>query len=115
EGTPTSTGISNVTIRVEDSTGAFFEKPFSIAVVALGPASLPDAAIGLAYTQNLSLNPTHDQDTELWSVVSGQLPPGLELTDAGIIHGTPSGPMLGYQFGIQESAIFGGVRTQCVQ
>ncbi len=54
----------------------------------LTPASLPNAAVGVAYSQALSSDSDRGAD---WRVVGGELPGGLELgTQSGVIFGTPS-------------------------
>lgn len=50
--------------------------------------SLPNASVGVAYSQ--SLTATGGEGTLVWSIVSGSLPSGLSLSSAGVISGTPT-------------------------
>ncbi len=97
EGTPTVAGTYTFTIGVTLNTfgspgyGDHQQREYTIVVSEILPATLPDATIGTPYSQNLSVTPAHDQETEAWTVVTS-LPAGLTLTSAGVLHGTPTGP-----------------------
>ena len=51
-------------------------------------STLPDATVGVAYTQSLAA--TGGNGATTWSLDSGSLPTGLGLSSAGVISGTPS-------------------------
>jgi hypothetical protein len=50
--------------------------------------TLPNGTVGTPYT--LQLAATSASDFQLWSIISGSLPPGLTLSRAGLVSGTPS-------------------------
>ena len=54
------------------------------------PASLPDAALGAAYT-GTSFAVTGGTGSKTFALKSGTLPSGLTLSSAGVISGTPNG------------------------
>ncbi len=92
-GTPTASGTSSVTITVTDSASGTGSASYSIVIAAavpitVGPASLPDATIAVAYSHAV---------TAVGCVVacrfsaSAGLPPGITLDGAtGALAGTPS-------------------------
>ena len=88
-GTPTATGNYTFTVRATDAIGSFQQKTISICIIQINPDSLPDGATGDGYLQNLTETPGV-QESESWSIVSGNLPPGLVLSSAGVISGTPT-------------------------
>jgi len=93
-GTPTSAGASNITIRATDNAvaGLFVSKPFTLTIVtaiAVTTASpLPQGAPTIPYSQTLVA--TGGTGTYTWSLASGTLPNGLTLIAAGVISGTPT-------------------------
>ena len=90
-GTPTVQGDSNFTVQVADANGITTSKAFSVRVVAplvITTETLPSASFGVAYSASLSAaggTPPYQ-----WSVASGNLPGGLQLSSAGAITGTPT-------------------------
>ena len=52
------------------------------------PATLPSGFVGGAYSQTLAATP--GALPYVWSILSGALPPGLALSSAGVIAGTPT-------------------------
>lgn len=115
EGTPTATGTFSFTVRATDALGSFMNKVFNLTVASITTASpLPNAAVGTVYSQNLTVEPTPDANTEVWTVTAGTLPPGLELTGDGIVEGTPTGPgNTGYQFTAQVVFELNGGSVTC--
>lgn len=86
-GIPTSFGTYTFVVRVEDSIGAIQDRSFTIYVVEIVQSSLPNAQVGVAYSQSLTTNgPTLGVIT--WAIV-GSLPAGLSLVGA-TISGTPT-------------------------
>ena len=71
--------------------------------------SLPNAAVGVAYSQTLAA--TSGTAPPTWSITSGSLPPGLSLSNAGVISGTPTQPHIAlpatYTFTVRASNIAG--------
>jgi hypothetical protein len=92
-GTPTAHGTYGFTVTVSDSeTPAMTaSQPLSIVVkpapLAVTTTSLPAAAGGQPYSATLAA--TGGIPPYSWSVTSGSLPPGLTLSTAGVISGTP--------------------------
>ncbi|WP_309919932.1 putative Ig domain-containing protein [Xanthomonas sp. 1678] len=78
-------GASNAGIARATGTGTITNDD---AVVTVGPASLPSATAGTAYSQNLSAS----GGTAPYSFVisAGALPAGLTLSAAGVLSGTPT-------------------------
>lgn len=73
------------------STSSAHQNPSNPSVatpVALTTSSLPNGAVGAAYSANLSAEGGTPPYT--WSVVSGKLPAGLTLSSPGTIGGTPT-------------------------
>ncbi|RKY13933.1 MAG: hypothetical protein DRP63_09020, partial [Planctomycetota bacterium] len=94
-GTPTgATGADgvSVTIEVTDANSRTAEKTFTLIIwSALQTATnyLAPATEGASYT--LQLQATGGRDTSYqWSLVSGSLPSGLNLSEDGTISGTPA-------------------------
>ena len=56
--------------------------------VVVTTTSLPSGTAGAAYSQTLTASSGTSPYT--WSVISGTLPPGLSLSRAGVLSGTPS-------------------------
>ena len=92
-GVPTLEGSYSFTVAVTDSTGATDTETFSITVnpprpVAVTTATLPAGVHGRSYWVNLAAD--GGVPGYLWSLGSGTLPPGLQLTTWGALAGTPS-------------------------
>jgi hypothetical protein len=92
-GTPTITGTFFISVRATNSIGSDI-KNFILTIIGVGstpPAitteTLPNGEIGVLYNQTL----TATGDTPItWSLQSGNLPTGLELSTNGVISGTPT-------------------------
>lgn len=114
-GTPTATGTYIFTVRATDYLGSFQTKQFTMTVAQITTATpLPNGGIGNLYTQNLTVAPAHDQETEVWSVTAGTLPPGITLTAAGVLTGTPTGSSdITYQFTAHVAFIVNGASAVC--
>ncbi|MCW2038080.1 uncharacterized protein with beta-barrel porin domain [Xanthomonas arboricola] len=78
-------GVSNASIARATGTGTIINDD---AVVTVGPASLPSATAGSAYSQNLSASGGTAPYT--FTVTAGALPAGLTLSPAGVLSGTPT-------------------------
>jgi len=91
-GTPTTAGSYSFTIRVTDSLSATATKVFSLTVVTpltiTSTSPLPFGVTGVAYSQTLSASGGAPPYT--WYLSAGTLPPGLSLSSAGVISGTPT-------------------------
>lgn len=94
QGTPSATGNYSFTIIVADSRNSSnftATKTFTLAVaypqVQITTGSLLPGVQGAAYIQTLTATGGNKDYT--WSVLSGDLPPGLNLNASGVITGTP--------------------------
>lgn len=92
-GTPTQAGAAQLTIQVQDSAGATASKPFTLNVAAatlsITATALAAAALNKPYL--VTIQAAGGVRPYTWSLVSGQLPPGLSLNPAtGEISGSPS-------------------------
>ena len=65
--------------------------PTNYAGASITTTTLPSGAVGNSYSQQL--NATSASDFQLWSIISGTLPPGLSLSRSGLISGTPTVPV----------------------
>ncbi|MGC2695057.1 MAG: putative Ig domain-containing protein, partial [Candidatus Angelobacter sp.] len=92
-GTPTSSGTFSFSVSLTDSsaptpTVAIRALTLTIAVpLVITATSLNDGVIGIAYSQTLTA--TGGNLNYTWSLASGALPAGLNLSPAGVISGTP--------------------------
>jgi Ice-binding-like/Putative Ig domain/Dockerin type I domain/NHL repeat len=100
-GTPNPAGTFNFTITAKDTNLCPGSRAYSIVigpptcpVITLYPATLPDGAIGSAYSQYIS--PAFGTAPYTYSVTAGVLPPGLSLNAfnalTGAITGAPTLP-----------------------
>ncbi|MGG6461877.1 putative Ig domain-containing protein [Solilutibacter silvestris] len=96
-GTPTVAGTFNFTIRATDSTtgtGAPFygSQAYTLVIsaptISLSPATLPNATGGVAYSQTITASGGNGSYT--YSLSAGALPPGVGLSSAGVLSGTPT-------------------------
>jgi large repetitive protein len=62
--------------------------PVACPIITLSPPTLPNAAVGVAYSQTIVASGGAGPFT--FSVTSGTLPAGLTLTAAGVLAGTPT-------------------------
>ncbi|MGZ4411063.1 MAG: Ig domain-containing protein [Gaiellaceae bacterium] len=94
-GSPTVPGEFDFWLELSDTAGSsctvsHSEQPFRIEIIAamlVATPALPSANLNAAYSATLAV----DQNTPVdWSLVSGTLPPGLQLSTAGVISGTPT-------------------------
>ena len=110
-GVPTNTGLTRFWVWNHDLTAAMggpswcgfddvsqreFSIPIDPGLVITNTAAKP-AAVGQPYSERftarklVSLNPPTGSDTSaVWSVSSGGLPPGVTLSAAGLLAGTPT-------------------------
>ena len=92
-GTPTTAGPSSFTIRATDSGGSSGTRAYSIVIaapaIAISPATLPGATVGVAYSQTVSASGGTGGFS--YSLSAGALPAGLALNpSSGVISGTPT-------------------------
>lgn len=91
-GTPTGSGASSFTVGATDSVGNTGNQPYTVnigtAVLTVTPASLPAGTVGTPFSR--ALTATGGTGPYTFSLLSGALPPGLTLSSAGVISGTPT-------------------------
>ncbi len=96
-GTPTNAGPYAFTVAATDSStgaGPFtgsrnYSGTVQPGIPVLNPATLPNGAIGAAYTAALSVTQGAGAPYT-FTLVSGALPTGLTLSSGGVISGTPN-------------------------
>ena len=89
-GTPSATGNYSFNVRVTDSLGFFASQGYSVTIAPLlqvTTASLPAGNTAQQYDQALASSGGTPAVT--WSLASGALPPGINLTAGGVLTGTP--------------------------
>jgi len=90
-GTPTNSGTSNFTVRVTDSGSRTATQVLSIAIngsLTITTTSLPSGVLGSPYSFTLVASGGTTPYT--WMIATGSLPPGVGLSTAGVISGTPT-------------------------
>jgi hypothetical protein len=90
-GTPTSAATYNFVVRATDSVGATTTQAYSITVnaaLAVSPATLPATTVNTVYSQTIIA--TGGSGAITFDVSAGSLPPGLSLSGAGALTGTPT-------------------------
>jgi len=91
-GTPSTAATSTFTIQVTDtnnvSTNTIFSLTVNPPVVITTNSPLPDAQLGVSYSQTLMA--TGGSGTYTWTITAGSLPGGMSLSTSGLISGTPS-------------------------
>jgi hypothetical protein len=99
-GTPVSSGISSVTLRVTDSGGSLAQSAQATYSLTINPppipplqittASLPGGVAGQIYAASIAASGGTGGYT--FSVSSGSLPSGVQLATAGQLYGTVTAP-----------------------
>ena len=97
-GTPTRTGTSSFTVRVQDAAGQSDTQPLSISINTTPPpptppeittTTLPPGTVGVAYNQPVQT--AGGTGALTWSIIAGSLPANLQLNPTnGVISGTPT-------------------------
>lgn len=109
-GTPSATGTFTFQIKGQDAVGNTGYSTYSIVVgaagaISIGPATLPDGNVGVAYSQTISASGCGGSGCT-FSLSSGTLPSGLTLSAAGLLSGTPATGTQG-SYSIEVSAADG--------
>lgn len=92
-GRPTSSGTFDFRARVTDGGGKQAEKDFSILIVpnvAWTQIGFPTGFVGQPFNFDLSSYVLGGAAPYTFSITGGALPPGLTMTSAGVISGTPT-------------------------
>jgi hypothetical protein len=89
-GTPSMATIASFAVQVMGNNGLAATNAFTLTIIPVITTSspLPSGIVGTAYNQALTANGGTTPYT--WSIFSGGLPSGLDLTTDGVISGTPS-------------------------
>ena len=92
-GTPSAAGTATFTLTAKDSGSPQQTATQSLSItinpkLAITTTSLPNGVVNTGYSA--SLESSGGSGTITWSVTSGSLPPGLTLSGAGAIAGTPT-------------------------
>lgn len=111
-GLPLVSGSFSFTVTITDAVGHSQSKDFSLCVMEIiTDATLPEATDGDAYAQPLIQEPG-EVASEVWTLVSGTLPPGLTLASNGAISGTPTD--IGFsEFTLRVTALCSGSVISC--
>jgi uncharacterized protein (TIGR03437 family) len=92
QGVPSVTGNFQFTVRVTDSLGSVAQGSYSISVstnnLTFLTGALSNGVLNQAY--NTTLNASGGSGGYTFSIIGGGLPPGLSLSSAGNITGTPT-------------------------
>jgi CSLREA domain-containing protein len=102
-GVPTTPGAYLFVVTATDANLCTGSQAYVITIecgLDVQPATLPGGTEGIAYSQTLSV--TNGAAPYTFAVISGSLPPGLSLTGAGLLSGTPTAPGT-YTFVIQAT------------
>jgi hypothetical protein len=95
-GRPSTAGAASFVVRVKDSLGTSSTKPLFIIVsqppppLVIQTVSLPDTTAERMYSQTLQA--TGGVPPYTWSLASGSLGTGMNLSAGGVISGTPTLP-----------------------
>ena len=97
-GTPTASGSFTFSVTATDATPTGSGGPYTVtrgytltvaaATLAISPATLPDGAYQVAYSQQLSTRGGIAPYS--YAVTAGALPAGITLSSAGLVAGTPT-------------------------
>ena len=90
-GTPTANGSFSFTVRAADAGSQSATQALTVQVgasLAITTTNLPSATTGTAYTSQLSAS--GGTTPYSWTLTSGTLPAGLNLSSAGLVSGTPT-------------------------
>ena len=93
-GTPTTPGSYTFTVKLTDATGCMTTRIYTIFIgcqlITFAPETFRAGIAGVAYTQ--ALTQTGGVGTVTYSRIGGLLPPGLTLSNTGVLSGTPTAP-----------------------
>ena len=90
-GTPATSGNFAFTVRATDATASTATQTFSLAIIPgiafIPPFTLPSGKTNVSYASQLQTS--GGAPTVVYTLFSGSLPPGLSLSNSGLISGTP--------------------------
>jgi hypothetical protein len=113
-GTPTINGTFFFTALATDSTGCTGSFSYSLTVdcfsLSISPGTLPDGALATAYSQTLVGN--GGAGPYAFTLASGSLPPGVLLSSAGVLSGTPTlGGMYSFSVMVTDALGCSGIQA----
>jgi len=86
--TAMSSGTATITVTAADGSGRADECVVTVSTApSITTTSLPDGTAGAPYGETLEAT---GDETITWALVEGVLPDGLELSEDGVISGTPT-------------------------
>jgi hypothetical protein len=103
-GTPTTAATSSVQVTATDTTGAFGSTSFTwtISAAAINSGNTvtvtnPGTQVGIAGTAaaSVQISATDSDSSQTLTYTAAGLPPGLSISSAGLISGTPTTPGIG--------------------
>lgn len=113
KGVPTQGGSWTFTLQARDATGKTGSQQFTVIVtgIQITTSTVPEGRVGVQYEQQLTAS--GGTAPYRWSVVSGNLVPGITLSNTGILGGVPttvgSFPLL-----VRATDSAGGVATASI-
>ena len=87
-GTPVTAGAYAFTVKATDSLGVTVTKSYTLTIknsVSISTTLVPNATVGTAFSNTLAV--TGGSAPYTWSVTDGALPPGLALSNPGVLSG----------------------------
>ena len=113
-GTPTATGTYSFTVKVSDANSQTATQATSITIstgVSTTFTAPPAGEINTAYSDTLTA--TGGTAPYVWLVNAGSLPPGITLSTAGVLAGTPTSAG-SYSFSVNVIDQNGGIATTSI-
>lgn len=112
-GVPSASGVFGpITLSAVNGFGSVISAPFTISVnappTAFSAQSPTNGAIGTAYSYTFAAN---GFPSPSYTLVSGALPPGLTLSPAGVLSGTPTVSGMYSGIVVQAQNAFGNINT----
>ncbi|GEM_PF-1280016 len=91
-GTPSESGTFTFTVTAVDAHGCPGSHSYILTVSCplISLSSIPTGTIGVAYSHTITT--TNATNPVVFGVTGGALPPGLTLSSAGVLSGTPTAP-----------------------
>ncbi|MDI6767700.1 MAG: putative Ig domain-containing protein [Bacteroidota bacterium] len=91
-GTPTAAGSFSFTIEATDNYGCKRNQSYTLIMncpsITIAPSSLPNGTVSIPYNQIISAS--GGVSPYSFSIMTGNLPPGLILSSSGVLSGTPT-------------------------
>lgn len=87
-GIPTVSGQYTFRLKATSPEGGYSTRTFTITVLEITTTQLAGYSTGVPYS--FQLTAVGGSGNYLWKIISGSLPPGLTLSNTGLISGTPT-------------------------